>query len=52
VKAIKAIDLHSHFATEKGYLYKGAEAVKLAEKIYKMKVEYKTEWKDASRIWG
>ena len=43
MKAIKAIDLHSHFATEKGYLYKGAEAVKLAEKIYKMKVEYKTE---------
>ena len=39
---IKAIDMHSHYATEEGYLYKGPEAVALAEKIYKTKVSYKT----------
>ena len=39
---IKAIDLHAHYATEEGYLYKGPESIALAEKIYRTKVVYKT----------
>jgi predicted TIM-barrel fold metal-dependent hydrolase len=39
---MKAIDLHSHWATEKGYLYKGAETVAAAEKTYRMKIAHRT----------
>ena len=39
---MKAIDVHSHWGTEKGYLYKGAEAIVAAEKNYRMKVVYRT----------
>lgn len=39
---MKAIDMHSHWATENGYLYKGAEAVAAAENTYRMKVVYRT----------
>jgi predicted TIM-barrel fold metal-dependent hydrolase len=38
---MKAIDVHSHWATEKGYLYKGAE-VPAAENTYRMKIAYRT----------
>jgi len=38
---MKAIDVHSHWATEKGYLYKGAE-VPAAEDTYRMKITYRT----------
>lgn len=39
---LRAIDLHSHYSTEEGYLYRGQKSIELAEKIYRMKVTYRT----------
>lgn len=39
---MKIIDMHSHWATEKGYLYK-PEELAAAENTYKMKVMYRTK---------
>ncbi|MFH1351227.1 MAG: amidohydrolase family protein [Pseudomonadota bacterium] len=40
---MKVIDMHSHWGTEKGYLYKGVAAIDAAKNTYKMKdVVYRT----------
>ncbi|MBP1733450.1 MAG: amidohydrolase 2 [Deltaproteobacteria bacterium] len=38
---MRAIDVHSHWATERGYLYKGAE-IPAAENTYRIKITYRT----------
>ena len=40
---MKAIDMHSHLSTEKGYLFKKPEEQAALERHYGMKVQYKSE---------
>jgi len=40
---MKAIDIHSHLSTKKGYIFQTAEEVAAAEKHYRFKVEFKTD---------
>jgi len=40
---MKIIDMHSHFGTESGYLWRGAEVIAKAEEHYKFKITYRTE---------
>lgn len=43
-----AIDMHSHFGTKKGYLWKGPKDISAAEKHYRFHVEYRTEKEQAA----
>ena len=45
-RGTKSIDIHSHFGTEKGYLWRG-EQILHAENTYKYKVKYDTEKEQA-----
>ena len=39
----KVIDIHSHYSTQKGYLWQTPEEIELQEKIFRYKARYKTE---------
>jgi len=40
---LKAIDLHSHYSTRRGYLFQSAEEIALQEQIWGHPTEYRTE---------
>ena len=40
---LKAIDLHSHYSTKKGYLWQAPKEIGLAEKFYRYEAKYRTE---------
>ncbi len=46
----KAIDIHSHYATKKGYLWRTPEDIAQAQKHYRYKIEYKTEKEQAEDL--
>ena len=47
---LKAIDIHSHFGTKKGYLWRTPEEVRNAEATYHYKVEHRTEKEQAQDL--
>lgn len=43
MKEIKAIDVHSHLSTRKGFLLRTQEEIEFAQKYYRWQMEFKTE---------
>ncbi|MFC2039717.1 amidohydrolase family protein [Chloroflexota bacterium] len=49
-RKIKAIDIHSHFGTKRGYLWRTPEEILHAENTYNYKVKYHTEKEQAQYL--
>ena len=49
-RTIKVLDMHSHFGTKKGYLWRTKEEIENAQSAYRYKVIYRTEKEQAQDL--